>query len=211
MVGQKGTRWNKIPQQESKSTVTCIVPGCNKTFRKDKINNKHYNVVVKCDNSGLPLRPGSLHFNELECDIIKSHTKYFYENKLDPKTSKECLKADVPKLTPFQQMVLKRAGSSGDSGEPGPSKISRSDAATAVSSESSRPDGGKSVEKSGPDADDNTAINLSDIESISDSDKESGKELSAQQETRKEDLSAMNILQSKVIFCICIVLEGGLH
>lgn len=50
MVGEKGTTWTKPPNQESKCKVLCIVPGCGKSFRKDKLNDKQYNYVVQVNN-----------------------------------------------------------------------------------------------------------------------------------------------------------------
>lgn len=123
MVGQKGAHWKRLQNQASKAVVTCCVPGCDKKYRKDKINRKHYLHVVQCDKNGKPLRPGSVNFNNIEDKTIISHTTYFYEKDLDPKSTKECIIPPIKKLTPFEQMATKRKSSSGDGA--GPSKVTK--------------------------------------------------------------------------------------
>jgi hypothetical protein len=133
MPGQKGQSWAKAKGQPSKENVQCIV--CERQFRRDKINTRHYVRMVKLDAENKPVRPGSLSFNRIEDEDMKIHTEYFYKNNLDPFNTKVCApsarKSSV-KLSPFEEMerrkLLKRPhGSEESSSSTGipPTKIQR--------------------------------------------------------------------------------------
>jgi hypothetical protein len=114
MPGQKGQNWTKPKNQPSKEEVKCVA--CQRIFRRDKINSRHYVKVVKLDGDNKPARPGSVHFNSIEDESMRIHTEYFYKNKLDPFSTKACNPVsakDEPKLSPFEEMerrkLLKRS------------------------------------------------------------------------------------------------------
>lgn len=108
MPGERGSHWTKLRHQPSRAHVECIVPECKKIFRRDKINVLHYMKLVQLDNSGKPIRPGSFVFNEIENEEKKVHTTFFYENNLDPSTSKEHKKRSVEVMDPFRQMEARK-------------------------------------------------------------------------------------------------------
>ena len=108
MPGGKGTSWGKPKWQPSRENVQCIVPGCERNYRRDKINAQHYTKLVVLDNSSKPLRPGSKLYNDIESEEIRNHTRFFYENELDPLTCKDFKKRPQQKMNPFQQMEARK-------------------------------------------------------------------------------------------------------
>jgi hypothetical protein len=131
MPGQKGQNWARLKNQPSRETVQRMV--CGKLFRRDKLNDKNYVKVVADDSENKP--PGSLLFNRIQEQNIRKHTEYFYENTLDPFSTKACAAVAATssaKLSPFEDMerrkLLKRTQVSTEgasSEEAPPSKIQR--------------------------------------------------------------------------------------
>ena len=62
----------------SRHKFRCVVGGCGKELRSDKLRN-HYHSCVKFDKTGKPLAPDSRDFNLLS-DIQQIHTSFFYTN-----------------------------------------------------------------------------------------------------------------------------------
>ena len=99
---KKVKRGEKLPANRV-NTIGLAVPGCVKSYRKDKINVRHYLKIVTVDSDGKPIRPGSYAFNKLDEDEQK-HTKFFYENNLDPSSSKVCIPKKSYAVNPFEDM-----------------------------------------------------------------------------------------------------------
>ena len=95
----KGRPLGLTPAPSRSENVTCCVPGCGVSMRKDNLRSRHYQILVNYDSEGRPLSDSDPLFETLTTEQ-KTHTKYFEDQNISessetPFLLKKAVSADI--------------------------------------------------------------------------------------------------------------------